>query len=188
MKNKKVLIAIIVAVLLISIVGVTFAAYTYTRQGTSNSKQVVGDIYMHYTESNTLTLSNAMPSSTYIENNYFEFTVDGKNTTTNKDIIYDIVLSHGDLLGGKTETNRIDDKFLKFRLVEVINNEETEILNNKSYSDLTSKRIYVETIPKNTTSGITHTYRLYMWIGNEVVIGNIIKIIPNQNGQIYLPV
>ena len=172
MKNKKVIIAIIVAVLLISIVGVTFAAYTYTRQGTSNSKQVVGDIYMHYTESNTLTLSNAMPSSTYIENNYFEFTVDGKNTTTNKDIIYDISLVHGDVPQGKTETNRIDDKFLKFRLVEVINNEETEILNNKSYDDLTSKRIHVETIPKNTTSGITHTYRLYMWISNDVVIGN----------------
>jgi len=173
MKNKKVLIAIIVAVLLIGIVGVTFAAYTYTRNGTSNSKQVVGDIYMHYTESNTLTLSNAMPSSTYISNNYFEFTVDGKNTTTNKDIIYDIVLSHGDVPQGKTETNRIDDKFLKFRLVEVISNNETEILNNKSYDDLTSKRIHVETIPKNTTSQVTHTYRLYMWIGDEVVIGNI---------------
>ena len=31
MKNKKVLIAIIVAILLIGIVGVTFAAYTYSR-------------------------------------------------------------------------------------------------------------------------------------------------------------
>jgi len=173
MKNKKVIIAIIVAVLLISIIGVTFAAYTYSRQGTSNSKQVVGDIYMHYTESNSLTLSNATPSSTYIANNYFEFTVDGKNTTTNKDIIYDIVLSHGDLPQGKAETNRIDDKFLKFRLVEVIDNSETEILNNNSYSDLTNKRIYVETIPKNTGAEVVHTYRLYMWIGDEVVIGNI---------------
>ena len=131
MKNKKVIIAIIVAVLLISIVGVTFAAYTYSRSGTSNSKQIVGDIYMHYTESNTLTLENAMPRSSYVANSYFQFTIDGKNTTTNKDIIYDIVLSHGDLPQGKTETNRIDDKFLKFRLVEVINNTETEILNNK---------------------------------------------------------
>ena len=173
-KKKTSLIGLIISILLFIIgVGVTFAAYTYSRNGTSNSKQVVGDIYMHYTESNALTLENAMPSSTYIANNYFEFTVDGKNTTANKDIIYDIVLSHGDVPQGKTETNRIDDKFLKFRLVEVINNTETEILNNKSYDDLTSKRIYVETIPKNTTSGITHTYRLYMWIGNEVVIGNI---------------
>ena len=45
--NKKIVIAIVTAVLLIGIVGVTFAAFTYSRTGTSNSKQLVGDIYMH---------------------------------------------------------------------------------------------------------------------------------------------
>jgi len=172
MKSKRIIIAIIVAVLLISIVGVTFAAYTYTRQGTSNSKQIVGDIYMHYNESTELSLSNAMPREDYIPNQYFQFTIDGKNTNTKNDIYYDIILSHGDVPNGKTEENRIQDKFLKFRLVEVINNEETEIFNDKSYSVLTEKRIHVETIPKNTNSEVTHTYRLYMWISNYVVIGN----------------
>jgi len=173
MKNKRVLIAIIVAVLLIGIVGVTFAAYTYTRQGIYTSKQVVGDIYMHYTESNSLTLSNAMPSSTFDSTKYFEFTVDGKNTNTKYDIWYDINLLRGDVPDGKIEANRIQDKFIKFRLTEFINNVETEIFTNKSYSDLSSaKRIHVATIPKNTMSEVTHRYRLYMWISNDVVIGN----------------
>ena len=168
--NKKVIIAVLVGILLIGVVGISFAAYTYNRSGTTNSKQLVGDIYMHYSESNTLTLENAMPSSSYIANKYFEFTIDGKNTTTNKDIWYDITLSHGAVPNGKTESNRIADKFLRFRLVEVINSTETEIFNNWKYSDITNKRVLVATIPRNTTSQVTHTYRLYMWIGSNVVI------------------
>jgi len=175
-KNKKKisLIGLILSIVLFIVgVGVTFAAYTYSRSGTVNSKQIVGDIYMHYTESNSLTLSNAMPRSSYISNSYFEFTIDGKNTTTNKDIYYDILLSHGDVPQGKTEENRIQDKFIKFRLTEIINNEETEIFTNKSYHDLSSgKRVHVDTIPKNTMNEVIHTYRLYMWISNDVVIGN----------------
>jgi len=178
-KSKKIIIAVLISLLVIGLIGITFAAYTYTRNGTVNSKQLVGDIYMHYTESNTLTLSNAMPRSSYIPNNYFEFTIDGKNTNSKYDIYYDINLLHGDVPDGKTESNRILDKFIKFRLTEFVENEtthelvETEIFTNKSYSDLSSaKRIHVDTISKNTMSEVTHRYRLYMWISNDVVIGN----------------
>jgi len=179
MKNKRVLIAVLISILLISIVGVTFAAYTYSRQGTSNSKQIVGDIYMHYKETNSLTLENAMPSTTYDPTKYFEFTIDGKNTNSKYDIWYDINILRGDVPTGKTEENRILDKFLKFRLTEFVENEtthelvETEIFTNKSYFDLSSgKRVHVDTISKNTMSEVTHRYRLYMWISNDVVIGN----------------
>ena len=41
MKNKKVIIAILVSILLISLVGITFAAFTYSRSGKSNTKQLV---------------------------------------------------------------------------------------------------------------------------------------------------
>jgi len=174
MNKKKSAVGLIISILLFIVgVGVTFAAYTYSRNGLVNSKQLVGDIYMHYTESNQLILTNAMPSNTYDPTKYFEFTVDGKNTTTNKDIYYDILLSHGDVPQGKTEQNRIDDKFLKFRLVEIINSEEAEIFDNKSYNDLsTSKSIHVDIFPKNTSNEVVHIYRLYMWIGSNVVIGN----------------
>jgi len=168
--NKKVIIAVLIGILLIGVVGISFAAYTYNRSGTTNNKQLVGDIYMHYNESNTLTLENAMPSSSYIANKYFEFTIDGKNTTTNKDIWYDITLSHGAVPNNKAETNRIADRFLRFRLVEVISGSETEIFNNWKYSDITNKRVLVATIPRNTSSQVTHTYRLYMWIGSDVTI------------------
>ncbi len=171
-KKKKILIITLVLVLLIGIVGITYAVFSYSQTGL-NQELVTGDIYMHYKESNTLTLENALPSSTYDPNNYFEFQIVGKNTNTKYDIYYDINLNRGLVPTGKLEANRIQDKFLKFRLVEVVNNAETEIFTNKSYNDLSSAtRIHVETINKNTMNEITKTYRLYMWISNDVVIGN----------------
>jgi len=176
--RKKIIFVVLISILLIGVLGASYAVFSYSKIG-SNQELITGDIYMHYNETNTLTLSNAMPSSTYDPTKYFEFTIDGKNTNSKYDIYYDINLLHGDVPDGKTEENRILDKFLKFRLTEFVENEtthelvETEIFTNKSYSDLSSaKRIHVDTISKNTMSEVTHRYRLYMWISNDVVIGN----------------
>ena len=114
-----------------------------------------------FIQENVLTINSTIP--------YFEFTIDGKNTTTNKDIWYEVVLSKGDNLEGKT---RIKDNLLKFRLVEIKDNNETIVVDDKSYDDLTSKRIWVNTINKNTTNEISITYRLYMWISSDTNIGN----------------
>ena len=160
---------LIIGVLTLSL-GVTFAIFNFNKTST-NSKLVAGDIYMHYNEINQLTIENAMPSDNYDNTNYFEFTVDGKNTTTDKDIWYDIVLSHGD--DYTTRTTRIKDNLLNFRLVEVVDSVETVLIENNSYNDLTSKRIWVDTISKDTTNEVTHTYRLYMWIDKNTKIGNV---------------
>ena len=126
---------------------------------------------MHYNETNQIAIENAMPSDTYNSANYFEFTIDGKNTTTNKDIWYEIVLSYGD--NHPTRTTRIKDNLLKFTLVEIKDAVETVVVDSKSYQDLTSRRIWVDTINKNTTADVVHTYRLYMWISNDTKIGNV---------------
>ena len=102
---------------------------------------------------------------------YLEFTIDGKNTTTDKDIWYEIVLTHGD--NHETRTTRIRDDLLKFQLIETKDGVETIVIGNKSYSDLNNHRIWVDTINKNTTTEVTHTYRLYMWISNNTIIGNV---------------
>ena len=195
MKRKKVLIiGVVITVILLFTVGITYAAFNYNRTGTNNSQLVAGDIYMHFQETNQLTIENAMPYSvsysykhnsnmteeevnacvtyfetsdefgpgfieyliangesietfcdgtgtaggftfqqgldedffleehlTYFEENniiklsfpdlpYFEFTIDGKNTYTEEDIWYEIVLSHGD--SHATRTERIRDDLL----------------------------------------------------------------------------
>ena len=122
-------------------------------------------------------LDNINLTNTFIKNNvlttdlttlpYFEFTIDGKNTTTNKDIWYEIILKHGDNLTGKT---RIKDNLLKFTLTETKDRVTSTIFSGATYNDLTSKRVYVNTINRNTTTDINITYRLYMWISNDTMI------------------
>ena len=165
-KKKIIIISIILGILLLTI-GLTYAMFTISKYS-SNSKLIAGDIYMHYKEaSQGIKLENAIPSDTYDTTSYFEFTIDGKNTYLKKDIYYEIVLAYGDEIQNKT---RIKDNLLKFRLTEVIDNKETELFTDRSFSDLTNKRIWVETIPKGTNNEILKRYRLYMWLSNDTII------------------
>ncbi len=169
MKNKKLIITLSIIAILVLTIGITYAIFTSSRTS-KNSNLVVGDIYMHYNETNQIQMENAMPSDTYDQTKYFEFTIDGKNTTTDKTIWYEIILNHGD---DETDKTRIKDNLLKFTLTETKDGTTSIIFNGRSYDDLTSKRIWVDTINKNTTSEVVHTYRLYMWISNNTVIGNV---------------
>ena len=102
---------------------------------------------------------------------YFEFTISGKNTY-DRDIIYDIVLSYGD--NHETRNTRIKDENLQFTLVEVDSDGEVidVFLNHQKYYDLNNNRIWVNTIPANTNEEIEKTYRLYMYVAYDTVIGN----------------
>lgn len=102
---------------------------------------------------------------------YFEFTIDGKNTS-NKDIIYNVKLVHGDIVSTKTESNRINDKFLIFKLVEVVDGEEVELVNNKKYDTINNAILYSDKVLKNTNTEIKHTYRLYMIVDPNLIVGN----------------
>ena len=98
---------------------------------------------------------------------YFEFTIDGKNTHTKYGVNYNIQLVHGN---EETNKTRIQDKFLKFRLVEVSNNQETILKDKLTIDNIDNTTIYSSTIPANTTTEIVKTYRLYMWIDGNVNI------------------
>ena len=167
MKNKKLVIVLSVIAILVLTIGVSFAFFTYNKVSINNSSLVVGDIYMHYNETNEFKIEGAMPSSTYDPTKYFEFTIDGKNTHTKYGVNYNIQLVHGNDEANKT---RIEDKFLKFRLVSVDNNQETILKDKLTIDNINNTTIYSSTIPANTTSEITRTYRLYMWIDGNVNI------------------
>lgn len=127
---------------------------------------VLGDIYMYYNGSQSLNLTNVLPSDTYNKDDYFSFTIDGKNTS-NKDIYYEILINHGEELAGKT---RILDKFLKFTLVQVNGSDEIVLINNRGCNELNNAAIYIDTINKG--SEVSNTYKLYMWISDSLLISN----------------
>ena len=167
-KNKIIFLSSVIIGVLTLTLGVTFAIFNFSKTST-NSKLIVGDIYMHYNEgSQGISLLNAIPSLEYDNNSYFEFTVDGKNTYQDKPIYYEIDLTIGDDIEDKI---RIDSNLLTFRLTEFKNDVEEEIFHNRSYSDLTNKRIHVDTI-SSTDGTVNRKYRLYMKIGDYTKIGN----------------
>ena len=173
-KNKVIILASVIVGVLVVTLGLTYAAISFNRTG-GTSQLVLGDIYMHYNETNSISLEGAMPGDDYNignPNSYFEFTINGKNTYTKKDIWYDIIVTRGELPSGKNEEYRIPDEYLKFRLVEVVNGEEKEIFTNKTYNHITNRKIHIDTIPVNTTSEYNKTYRLYMTISSNLEIGN----------------
>ena len=168
---KSMIFGFIIGILLGLVGLVSYAMFTYNSSST-NGKLLVGDIYLKYKENNTFTLENAMPSVTYDSTKYFEFEIDGKNTSS-KDIWYEVEVKHGDVPTEKTEQNRLIDRFLKFTLTEQIDNGTEEIVvDGESWEGLSNgKTIWVDKILNNTTNDTTHLYKLYMWIDNKVGIG-----------------
>ena len=144
-----------------------------TEQGPSTT--ITKTIYMiNDLENGTLTAADKkyFEDNGIIEDNtlglpYFEFTIDGKNTHTKNGVNYNIQLVYGN---EETNKTRIQDKFLKFRLVSVDNNQETILKDKLTIDNINNTTIYSSTIPANTTSEITRTYRLYMWIDGNVNI------------------
>ena len=91
--SKQILISILgVAILIVAVVGISFAAFTYARTGSTTNTITTGTITMSYTEgTNGITLTDALPitddagKALSAEGQYFDFTVNakivGKGTT-----------------------------------------------------------------------------------------------------------
>jgi len=163
---KVVYIIIIIFILLFSF---SYAFFNYTKVGDIN-KLIVGNIYMHYNTKEMISLYDAEPRNTQDENAYIEFNISGVNEYS-KDIIYEIDLLYG-LPEGKSEENRIRDDLLRFSLVQKINDNEKIIIDNAKYDDINNLRIYVDRILNGTTNEVIHNYKLYMWISDEIKVGN----------------
>ena len=167
-KKKMIIILCVFIILFIGVIGITFAFFSYSREGT-NQKLVAGEIYMHYKDGTSITMQQMMPRSS-APSTYYEFTVEGKNTS-NSTIYYEVLLTRGDVPIGKDEADRIADEFLKFTLAKSTDGTNfTDVVTSESYNDLSSAlRVYVDSIG-TSSSKVTHTYRLYFWVNDEVTI------------------
>lgn len=177
MENKKMMFtSLSIISVLVFVIGTAYALYSFSKTS-NNSNLVVGNIYMHYDETNGgINLSNMVPSKTYNKDAYFEFTIDGENTYSDKDINYEIVLNYGD--DHATRKTRIKDGLLNFRLVQLDYNttsktyeNEQVLFNNRSYESISNKRIWEDVITKSD-GYVKRMYRLYMWYAYYTNIGN----------------
>lgn len=168
-KRKKLLVLIIVFFGFIFIISGSYALFSYNRTGNSN-RLTAGDIYMNFTDNNSISLSNVFPmtkeEARLLNNNIINFTVNGKNTS-NKIIYYDINLLE-DVI---TTTSRLWDYDIAFDLGYYNNSNPIYIFEDLSFEELDHTIIHTDSIPANTSS-YTRNYFLRAWVSDKVIISD----------------
>ena len=176
--SKQVLLSVLgVAILVVAVVGVSFAAFSYSKTGEKVNTITTGTITMSYSEAtNGINLMDALPMSDEQgkalagQNNVFDFTVtatiNGSGTTT---INYDVTAT-------RESDSTLGDDAVKVYLTNMDSNADTQILEPTKISDLdqtdgseasgTSSGQYKLTTGTFTSSD-THKYRLRMWVAED---------------------
>ena len=144
MKNKKkdLVLILIVFILLIAIVGISYAAFNYVGTGQKLNTITTGAVSMNYIESsNVISMNNALPTTDNTgkkrlnAGEYFDFTVKS-SIKGNTDINYEIA--------AKEESgNTFSGKNIKFYLTKVNSDgTEEEAMPPKTYSEDTTSNVY----------------------------------------------
>ena len=171
--SKQILLSVLgVAILVVAVVGVSFAAFTFTKTGKVENTITTGTITMSYTEpSNGINLTNALPVTDAVgkalngENNVFDFTV-GASVSGSTTINYVITAVKG-------EDSTIADTGVKVYLTD---QKDTQILAPTKVSALTKTTAgnnagapADQFVLKTGTysASATDTYRLRMWVADD---------------------
>ena len=174
--SKQVLLSVLgVAILVVAVVGVSFAAFSYSKTGEQVNTITTGTISMTYTESdNAINLTNALPMTDEVgkalstQNQYFDFTVKADITGTTT-INYAITAT-------KEEDSTIPETGVKVYLTDMDGTADSQILAPTKVSALSKTSGSEESgapegqyILKTDTFSATssHDYRLRMWVADD---------------------
>ena len=175
--SKQVLLSVLgVAILVVAVVGVSFAAFSYSKTGEKVNTITTGTITMSYSEAtNGINLTEALPMSDIQgkaltgTNNVFDFTVSatiqGSGETT---INYAITAT-------KESGSSLADSAIKVYLTDITSGGDTEVLAPTKVSALQKTTSDVSGAPNGQyklTSGTFNTtttkkYRLRMWVADD---------------------
>ena len=175
MNNKKQLLLSIglVLILVLMIVGISYAAFKFTGLGTKPNTITTGAITMEYTEStNTISMNNALPTTDatgkvrLTAGEYFDFTLSG-TIKGSENINWEIAAEDV-----TTATKKIDGKYIKLYLTSLDeNNNETEVMAPTVYTAESTENTYtgrptnMMSLAKGTISTSFSTkYRLRMYV------------------------
>ena len=175
MNNKKQLLLSIglVLILVLMIVGISYAAFKFTGLGKRENTITTGAITMKYTETtNTISMNNALPTTDatgkvrLTAGEYFDFTLSG-TIKGSENINWEIAAEDV-----TTASRKIDGKYIKLYLTSLDeNNKETEVMEPKVYTAESTENTYtgrpanMMSLAKGTTSTSFSTkYRLRMYV------------------------
>ena len=177
--SKQVLLSVLgVAILVVAVVGVSFAAFSYSKTGEKINQISTGTISMDYTEdTNGINLTNALPMTDVVgkeladTNQYFDFTVSA-NITGDATINYAVTAQEAN----EPEDAAIPNTGVKVYLTDMDSSADTQILAPTKVSALTATtgseasgaptgQYILTTGTFNATS--SHKYRLRMWVADD---------------------
>lgn len=178
---KNVIITIIfISFLVFFVIGISFATFISSQEGTKDNTIKSGTISMTYTEDiNGIMIDNAMPLSDAAgkllsgQNQYFDFTVNTK-IVGQTSVTYEVAAI-------KDNSSTLNDSDIKLYLEKQSSGSYEEILAPSNYKAL-SKTTEIGSpmgsmvLTKVTTkSSSTDNYRLRMWLADTATIDSIAK-------------
>ena len=172
-KKENIIIAVILVIMVLAIIGVSYAAFNFQGLGSEVNTITTGAITMTYTESdNTIGLNGALPTTDKTgmvrlnPGEYFDFTVSSE-ITGDVNINYEISAKE---VGEGT----IDGSNIKLYLTELVDGNEEPLMSPEVYNEESTENTYTGR-PANEMSLYTssmnsseeHTYRLRMYVTEE---------------------
>ena len=176
-KKKQLLLSIgLVLILVLMIVGISYAAFKFVGLGTKPNTITTGAITMEYTEStNTISMTGALPTTDatgkvrLTEGEYFDFTIKS-NIQGNANINWEIAAE--DITASSAK--KMDGKNIKLYLTKLNGEKEEEVMAPKVYNASTSANTKtgrpsgVMSLATGTMStSETTNYRLRMYVDED---------------------
>ncbi len=178
MKDRKKLLIIVLAVALLAVltIGITYAAFTFSKEGNNENKLTTGTVTMIYTEgTNKISITNAMPITDEEgiiltnEDQVFDFTV-AITITGSQSISYEVTAE-------KDSSSSLANNDVKLYLERSIDGTTYDkVADPSNYVELTKDddfgakkgEMVLDTNIASVTS--TYYYKLRMWVSKDYVV------------------
>ena len=175
-KKEKVIILGLILIMIVAVVGVSYAAFSYTDTGTKVNSITSGAITMTYTESdNVISMDGALPTTDKTgtvrlkEGEYFDFTI-SSTITGNVNINYEI--SAKDVT---SSDRKIDGSNIKLYLTKITEDgTEEALMSPETYNEESIANDYtgrpageMSLYTSSMNSSETNNYRLRMYVTEE---------------------
>ena len=186
--SKQAVLSIVgIAVLVIAVVGVSFAFFTYSKTGTTNNVITTGSIAFEFTAAeNGLSLTNQFPRSDEegITNKQFSFAITGTLPTTMAPISYNVYAIKGTVPSGYEEAKRLKNSNINFYVTTtsdgvIDGGYGTANTEAKDYGAVVGDAIDGATglqiahgVIEAKGSKVTDNYAITMWVNNSVTISD----------------
>lgn len=199
--SKQVLLSIIgIAILVVAVVGVSFAFFNYSHVGDENNTVTTGTVFFNFIEGSAIKLTDQFPMdddsgkalvNDDTGNGVLKFDVVGHNTAKS-DITYTIYALEGDAPEDEVHTQKLANTDIKLYLktadaatgnltenkiatpttVQSLITAQGNVTFNDTFDSETSLKLATGKITGNSNTNTKHTYELRMWISDNVQIYN----------------